>query len=538
MRVCSGILLLAAATSAAGDLTCHAISPVASDPWCDANCNYSPPNCPANLCKCDAGPTPPSPTPPSPGPTPPSPTPPSPGPSPSNDTNHVGGYLLLKSIDQLKVLAANAKTLPITRLWISFVSPTMMYKSGSNSLMHTGLNATSDADGGFAKVKEYVSALEAGGVETFISMGGWNFNCYPYLYMKYSVGGYGTATPNYWKIQQFGGGSTSGCTAANQYCYVCEPPSEHTALGTSFSIFPEPKGTASWEAAKKYVVQGAARANGVTPKWNEDMVPGQMWTSPDGTSTPVPGQTEWISAGRNPYEDVVYLAKDLGCSGVDVDYEEMWHADTFKTDTGPWDLTQTAFKYAAILKNVEDTIRAVAPSMKVSTASGAVGAWSGNWWGGNLKGVWLKVYQMFPDLISFMATGKNSGGVNVMTYDLSSNEQFHECPTDGVCALDKQVGFYMDTYDKAKIPASVGYEVGTPAYPDPAHDKSHQLPLTTEMMTALISQTQSKHKVGFFWELYKPAASGQATPTELAQALCKALLPGSPRCSGEIPPYM
>jgi len=218
----------------------------------------------------------------------------------------------------------------------------------------------------------------------------------------------------------------------------------------------------------------------------------------------------------------------------------MWHADTFKTgaSSGPWDLTQTAYKYAAILKNVEDTIRAVAPSMKVSTAAGAVGAWSGNWWGGNLKGVWLKVNQMFPELISFMATGKNSGGVNVMTYDLSSNEQFHECPQDGVCSLDQQVAFYMSTYDQAGIPASVGYEVGTPAYPDPTHDASHQLPLTTAMMTALISQTQSKHKMGFFWELYKPAASGQATPTELAQALCKTLLPGSSRCSGEIPPYM
>lgn len=57
--------------------------------------------------------------------------------------------------------------------------------------------------------------------------------------MRYSVGGYGTSTPNYWKIQKFGGGSLAGCTEANQWCYVCEPPSENTTLA-AFSIFPEP----------------------------------------------------------------------------------------------------------------------------------------------------------------------------------------------------------------------------------------------------------------------------------------------------------
>eukprot|EP01059_Diplonema_ambulator_P002401 TRINITY_DN1204_c1_g1_i7.p1 TRINITY_DN1204_c1_g1~~TRINITY_DN1204_c1_g1_i7.p1 ORF type:complete len:478 (+),score=187.01 TRINITY_DN1204_c1_g1_i7:55-1488(+) len=453
----------------------------------------------------------------------------------AQDTNHVGGYLLVKSTDQLKVLAANAKTLPITRLWISFVSPTLTYVNGSNTLVGTGLNLTSDADGGFAQVKQYVQQIEAGGVETFISMGGWNYNCYPYLYMAYSVGGYGTSTPNYWKIQQYGGGSVNGCTTSNQYCWVCEPASEHTSLDKSFSIFPEPAHSASWTAAKKYVQAGAG--NGPAPQWNEDMIPGTQWKAPSGVSSLVPGSTQYIKMNRNPYEDIVYLAKDLGCTGVDVDYEEMWHADTFKTGNGPWDLTQTVYKYAAILKNVESTIKTVAPAMKLSTAAGAVGAWSGNWWGGNLKGVWLKVNQMYPDLMQFMATGANSGGVNVMTYDLSSNEQYHECPEDGVCALDQQVAFYMNTYDQANIAASVGYEIGTPAYPDPTHDPTHQLPLTNQMMASIISQTQPKHKMGFFWELYKPAQAGQATPTQLAQALCNALLPGNSRCTGVIPPY-
>lgn len=47
---------------------CHAISPAASDSWCDLNCHATPSNCPPALCQC-------SDTPPAPGPTP-SPTPP------------------------------------------------------------------------------------------------------------------------------------------------------------------------------------------------------------------------------------------------------------------------------------------------------------------------------------------------------------------------------------------------------------------------------------------------------------------------------
>lgn len=99
----------------------------------------------------------------------------------------------------------------------------------------------------------------------------------------------------------------------------------------------------------------------------------------------------------------------------------------------------------------------------------------------------------------------------------------------------QQVAFYMDTYAKAGIPANVGYEIGTPAYPDPTHDASHQLPLTKEMLTAIISVTQSKCAGGFFWEMYKPVKDGQASPTDTAQAICNKVLPGNARCKGTIP---
>merc|ERR1712072_1180742 len=114
--------------------------------------------------------------------------------------------------------------------------------------------------------------------------------------------------------------------------------------------------------------------------------------------------------------------------------------------------------------------------------------------------------------------------------------EFYECPDSASCSLSKQVDFYLDTYDKAGIPASVGYELGTPAYPDPTHDAEHQLPLTTKELQKIASSTQKKHS-GFFWELFKPsdASSGQANVTQVAQTICNVLLPGQSQCSGEIP---
>ena len=51
----------------------------------------------------------------------------------------------------------------------------------------------------------------------------------------------------------------------------------------------------------------------------------------------------------------------------------------------------------------------------------------------------LLLYQWYPFITQFITQGANAGGVNVMTYDLSDNEGFHECPTDDTCTLLEQV---------------------------------------------------------------------------------------------------
>ena len=364
-------------------------------------------------------------------------------------------------------------------------------------------------------------------------------NCFPYVYMKYSIAGYGTSTPNYWKINKFGGGSTAGCVEKNQWCYVCEPPSQNTTLA-DFSIFPEPK-SPTFTAAMKYVAAGAPA--GTAPTFHPGIVPGQPWTdAKTGRTVTVPGNGKFSKLGTDPYADLVALAKDVGAAGVDIDYEEMWHADYFKEGAaaaGPWSLPQTSFKYAAIVKDVMLSIEAAYPACKLSTAAAAVGAWGGKWWGGNLKGLWYNIKQWYPDVIDFMTTGRNAGGINVMTYDLSKNERFHECPDAGDCPLDLQVAYYMQTYAAAGIPAAAtGFEIGTPAYPDPAEDKQDQLPLTTPMLQTIVAQNVHAGGAGFYWEMYKQTAPDgcEATGTQVAQAVCSAVLgAGAKRCAGSFP---
>ncbi|KAF9162486.1 hypothetical protein DFQ26_003508 [Actinomortierella ambigua] len=448
-------------------------------------------------------------------------------------------YLLLNPNNgpaKLKALADNAATIPINKLFLSFVRPGMVYVPNSNTLQHVGLSYGTTGDFGFADLKAQIAKLRAGGVQVYISMGGWNYNCWPYTYAYYSVGGYGTSTPNYWKIIQEGGGSLAGCTEANQWCYVCEPKRENTVLD-DFDIFPEPHNSTTFQQAKDYIV---AKAGPEAPVFHPEIVPGSTWRDPaNGKVVPVPGDGYYIKVNRDPYQDFVYLAKDLGLDGIDVDYEEMWHADTFKkgVSTGPWTSYQTVYKYAAIMQDVIINIKAIQPTLRLGTAASAAGGLSTNWWGGNLKGIWYNLNRFYPDIYNFMANGANAGGVNVMTYDLSNNQQYHECPDTGVCSLSQQVLYYMNSYAANNLNAIVGYEIGTPAYPDPIQDPTHQLPLTPSEMNLILAGQGSRG--GFFWELYKPAAKPtNVDPTTLAQAVCKAALgANTPRCSGVIPPY-
>jgi hypothetical protein len=474
--------------------------------------------------------------------------------NPNDPKGVVGGYLLLgpkTGMAELKALANNAKNLPVNRIWVSFFSPNMVYKKNSRDLSKSGLAGSGKFN--FLTIKTCIAKLQKGGVEVFLSMGGWDYNCFPYLYMRYSVGGYGTHTPNFWSIEKYGGGTVDGCTAENEYCYVCEPESAGETL-SNFQLFPEPDWSASYQEAQRFVEQLIQRNSSSPPaEWHgkaSGLYAGNMWTDNNASRTLlVPGDSTFVEEGRDPYQDFVQLATELGAAGIDLDYEEFWHADYFKAcetvdgkcdmTNGPWLMWQTVYKYAAIAKDLMINIQRINPDLMLSCPVGAASAWQGKWWGGNLKGLVYKTKQIFPEVIDFMTKGANAGGVNVMSYDLSDDPTYHECPPTGGCSLSDQVEFYLKTYTAADIPAGVGYEVGQPAYPSPEVNKEHQLPLTEAELQKIITTTQPKHKAAFFWELYKKTNSAlhEATVTETAQKICKAVLGSdTDRCSGSIPP--
>lgn len=93
----------------------------------------------------------------------------------------IGAYVLVTQgrgvvqeagFQQFSNLARLADQIPLTRVWLSFLDPSLVYVPGSNTLANTGLNLTSEADLGFAALKQTITEMQTKGVEVFLSMGG------------------------------------------------------------------------------------------------------------------------------------------------------------------------------------------------------------------------------------------------------------------------------------------------------------------------------------------------------------------------------
>lgn len=92
----------------------------------------------------------------------------------------MGAYVDLygqAGLEKLQLLVASAATMPVTRLWLAFVTPSMTYVPGSNTLCTSGLNMSSAGDCGFAELQTAVKAIVASGVDVLLSVGGWDGNC-------------------------------------------------------------------------------------------------------------------------------------------------------------------------------------------------------------------------------------------------------------------------------------------------------------------------------------------------------------------------
>lgn len=109
-----------------------------------------------------------------------------------------------------------------------------------------------------------------------------------------------------------------------------------------------------------------------------DIIPNHTWvdTKNNNRTIMVPGTDLYFRLDRDPYADMVSLAVDLGADGVDLDFEEFWHADYFRQGPRPYDLQQTTYKFAAIVKDVIINIAASSnPNLRLSHAAGATGWW-------------------------------------------------------------------------------------------------------------------------------------------------------------------
>jgi hypothetical protein len=209
---------------------------------------------------------------------------------------------------------------------------------------------------------------------------------------------------------------------------------------------------------------------------------------------PISGQ-----AADQAYRNVVQLASDLGVAGIDLDYEEFWHADL---NAYSWRLTpdsvqtpannpeyldtaelmsqgkgpliynndmqldpaqqpyprimpDTVDKFAAILGSLYNAIDAINPELALSTAAPATGGlpnmsanWGSNaqtshtyggaWWGGNLYGLIYNTALQYPDKIDRLST------IGIMSYDLSETDCGGD--TNIPCDLAGQVDYYYGSF--------------------------------------------------------------------------------------------
>ncbi|MGY3901411.1 glycosyl hydrolase family 18 protein [Aeromonas lusitana] len=209
---------------------------------------------------------------------------------------------------------------------------------------------------------------------------------------------------------------------------------------------------------------------------------------------PISGQ-----AADQAYRNVVQLASDLGVAGIDLDYEEFWHADLnayswrltpdsvqtpasnleyldttelMSQGKGPLiynndmqiDPAQLAYprimpdtvdKFAAILGSLYNAIDAIDTGLALSTAAPATGGlpnmsanWGSNahtshtyggaWWGGNLYGLIYNTALQYPDKIDRLST------IGIMSYDLSETDCGGD--TNIPCDLAGQVDYYYGSF--------------------------------------------------------------------------------------------
>ena len=296
--------------------------------------------------------------------------------------------------------------------------------------------------------------------------------------------------------------------------------------------------------------------------------------------------------GKKAYANLVKLVNSLGAQGIDLDYEEFWHADKYAQtwSSNPWDssvaaklklvannsydgilsagvtstnpssggtnvMPKTVEKLAGIVQAIHDNITTINSSLVITAALPPVGAtpimdfvygdngkddvytYGGVWWLGNLKGLFYNLAWKYPTVANyFQAAG-------IMTYDLASNDPAY---TGAGGDLSSQVNTYMGLYknflESSESSNLTVNSVGKIVY-KPAHFKLPtkfqfgfevnkpaygDLTLTPALVTTILNN-QKDSDGDIIWEMYSVQPTGGTTTKNVLQQSCATFLANDSR---------
>ena len=371
-------------------------------------------------------------------------------------------YLLLDNsaiYNSIKNYVDMRYQMPVDRLVIGFFRPDVdlssMWKNPEPSFTFENIGFGKGMDLTFTVFQKLIRDIKfnCGVKEVYLSMGGWNFNCYP----KFAQNSHSHQQKQYWKKDS---------SINNMYHHVCSPSGPDR---TAYTFFPDPAYNSKldqnisgdiYDYWSIRIRPGFSTPKKVIPKWqwpDDQLLDLQTYdnlvNSESDCRSAVEGgercsltaadevvyknfgyidlggrvdisSTEFIGQAVDPircYDSFVEFAAKVEADGIDLDYEETWHADTFKvgnagpalhtslgaggaggpwkwkTAKGPYMFSQTKGKFArivAVLKKAIDRHGKGKGKLKLSMPGPAVGfndTRYGNtsWYGGNLKGLYL-----------------------------------------------------------------------------------------------------------------------------------------------------
>jgi hypothetical protein len=441
-------------------------------------------------------------------------------------------YLLIDSSAALQqyVNDLNKITKPnFNRVIFSFVRPTLTGYSSGN-LANTGIlgyfdNGDGNGINSFNQLKSAIALSRQKNIQTFLSVGGWNYSC------NYAVYGSKCGDP---------------ATADNNIHY---------------DWFPDPTDSSQANSAEISYTNLVKLANDLNVD-GIDFDYEEFWHADQNALTWGPSSSgEWstsiansiLAAGGPSYDNLMQYGTGGGASYV---------------------MPKTIAKVDGILHDIVDNPSA--ENLLLSAAATPVGGRpatgfvygdtspdiytkGGLWWQGNLKGLWYHL----ADKDQAIVTRFDSLGL--MTYDLcDDNPQTCAPYSGGPLDLPGQVQAYMKdyltwlkaqtaspadlsvdstgkvTFLPAKYQMSLklqfGFEVNQPAYPQ---NVSGQMQLTNSLVNSILSQENASDGV-IIWQMYSKQNTNVADSTTVQYTLeqsCKTFLAGDDRydCDANFP---